>query len=159
MTIIQEKTLAQKVRADFPILHQTVHDKPLIYLDSAATSQKPIQVLETLRNYYEKDNANVHRGAHTLSVRATEAYEGARDKVARFINAASRQEIVYTRNATEAINLVAYSWALNTLKAGDEIILSVMEHHSNLIPWQIVCQKTGAVIKYVQLTSDESFDL
>lgn len=95
MTIIQEKTLAQKVRADFPILHQTVHDKPLIYLDSAATSQKPIQVLETLRNYYEKDNANVHRGAHTLSVRATEAYEGARDKVARFINAASRQEIVY----------------------------------------------------------------
>jgi len=159
MTIIQEKTLAQKVRADFPILHQTVHDKPLIYLDSAATSQKPIQVLETLRNYYEKDNANVHRGAHTLSVRATEAYEGARDKVARFINAASRQEIVYTRNATEAINLVAYSWALNTLKAGDEIILSVMEHHSNLIPWQIVCQKTGAVIKYVQLTSEESFDL
>ncbi|MCA2554115.1 MAG: SufS family cysteine desulfurase [Microcystis sp. M04BS1] len=159
MTIIQEKTLAQKVRADFPILHQTVHDKPLIYLDSAATSQKPIQVLETLRNYYEKDNANVHRGAHTLSVRATEAYEGARDKVARFINAASRQEIVYTRNATEAINLVAYSWALNTLKAGDEIILSVMEHHSNLIPWQIVSQKTGAVIKYVQLTSEESFDL
>lgn len=155
MTIIQEKTLAQKVRADFPILHQTVHDKPLIYLDSAATSQKPIQVLETLRNYYEKDNANVHRGAHTLSVRATEAYEGARDKVARFINAASRQEIVYTRNATEAINLVAYSWALNTLKAGDEIILSVMEHHSNLIPWQIVCQKTGAVIKYVPLTSEK----
>jgi cysteine desulfurase/selenocysteine lyase len=159
MTIIQEKTLAQKVRADFPILHQTVHDKPLIYLDSAATSQKPIQVLETLRNYYEKDNANVHRGAHTLSVRATEAYEGARDKVAEFINAASRQEIVYTRNATEAINLVAYSWALNTLKAGDEIILSVMEHHSNLIPWRIIAEKTGAVIKYVQLTSEESFDL
>jgi cysteine desulfurase / selenocysteine lyase len=159
MTIIQEKTLAQKVRADFPILHQTVHDKPLIYLDSAATSQKPIQVLETLRNYYEKDNANVHRGAHTLSVRATEAYEGARDKVAKFINAASRQEIVYTRNATEAINLVAYSWALNTLKAGDEIILSVMEHHSNLIPWRIIAEKTGAVIKYVQLTSEESFDL
>jgi cysteine desulfurase/selenocysteine lyase len=159
MTIIQETTLAQKVRADFPILHQTVHDKPLIYLDSAATSQKPIQVLETLRNYYEKDNANVHRGAHTLSVRATEAYEGARDKVAKFINAASRQEIVYTRNATEAINLVAYSWALNTLKAGDEIILSVMEHHSNLIPWRIIAEKTGAVIKYVQLTSEESFDL
>jgi cysteine desulfurase / selenocysteine lyase len=159
MTIIQEKTLAQKVRADFPILHQTVHDKPLIYFDSAATSQKPIQVLETLRNYYEKDNANVHRGAHTLSVRATEAYEGARDKIAKFINAASRQEIVYTRNATEAINLVAYSWALNTLKTGDEIILSVMEHHSNLIPWRIVAQKTGAVIKYVELSDTEGFNL
>jgi cysteine desulfurase/selenocysteine lyase len=159
MTIIQEKTLAQKVRSDFPILHQTVHGKPLIYLDSAATSQKPVAVLDSLRHYYEHDNANVHRGAHTLSVRATEAYEGTRDKVARLINAASRQEIVYTRNATEAINLVAYSWGLNTLKAGDEILLSVMEHHSNLIPWRIIAEKTGAVIKYVGLTPEEEFDL
>jgi cysteine desulfurase / selenocysteine lyase len=159
MTIIQEKTLGQKVRSDFPILHQTVHEKPLIYFDSAATSQKPRVVLDTLRHYYEHDNANVHRGAHTLSVRATEGYEGARDKVARFINATSREEIVYTRNATEAINIVAYSWGLNTLKAGDEIILSVMEHHSNLIPWRMIAEKTGAVIRYVELTDEEGFDL
>jgi cysteine desulfurase / selenocysteine lyase len=144
MTIIQEKTLGQKVRSDFPILHQTVHEKPLIYFDSAATSQKPMVVLDALRHYYEHDNANVHRGAHTLSVRATEGYEGARDKVARFINATSREEIVYTRNATEAINIVAYSWGLNTLKAGDEIIIA---------------EKTGAVIRYVELTDEEGFDL
>ncbi|MCU0537240.1 MAG: SufS family cysteine desulfurase, partial [Hydrococcus sp. Prado102] len=159
MTFTQEKTLAAKVRSDFPILHQEVDEKPLIYFDSAATSQKPLAVLNTLRNYYERDNANVHRGAHSLSVRATEAYEGARDKVAKFINAASRQEIVFTRNATEAINIVAYSWGLNHLKAGDEIILSVMEHHSNIVPWQIIAQKTGAVIKYVGLTEREELDL
>jgi cysteine desulfurase/selenocysteine lyase len=159
MTLIQEKILADKVRSDFPILHQEVNGKPLIYLDSAATSQKPLAVLNTLRNYYERDNANVHRGAHSLSVRATEAYEGARDKVARFVNAASSEEIVFTRNATEAINLVAYSWGLNHLKAGDEIILSVMEHHSNLVPWQIIAQKTGAAIKYVGLTDKEELDL
>jgi cysteine desulfurase/selenocysteine lyase len=159
MTILQEKTLADKVRSDFPILNQTVNDKPLIYLDNAATSQKPLAVLEALRQYYEYDNANVHRGAHTLSVRATEGYEGSRDKVARLINAASRQEIIYTRNATEAINLVAYSWGLTNLKAGDEIILTVMEHHSNLVPWRIIAEKTGAVIKYVELTPEETFDL
>jgi cysteine desulfurase/selenocysteine lyase len=159
MTLIQEKPLAYKVRADFPILHQEVHGKPLIYLDNAATSQKPLAVLEALRHYYEKDNANVHRGAHTLSIRATEAYEGARDKVAKFINAQAREEIVYTRNASEAINLVAYSWGLNNLKPGDEIITTVMEHHSNLVPWQIIAQKTGAIIKYVGLTATEEFDL
>jgi cysteine desulfurase/selenocysteine lyase len=159
MTITQEKTLAAKVRADFPILDQEVNGKPLIYLDNAATSQKPLAVLNSLRHYYQYDNANVHRGAHTLSIRATEAYEGARDKVAQFINAASREEIVYTRNATEAINLVAYSWGLNHLKAEDEIILSVIEHHSNLVPWQIIAQKTGAVIKYVGLTETEEFDM
>ena len=108
MTIIQEKTIAAKVHSDFPILHQQIHGKPLVYLDNAATSQKPIAVLDALRHYYETDNANVHRGVHTLSSRATDDYEGARDKVAAFVNAASRQEIVYTRNATEAINLVAY---------------------------------------------------
>jgi cysteine desulfurase/selenocysteine lyase len=159
MTAIQEKTIAAKVRADFPILHQEINGKPLIYLDNAATSQKPFVVLDALRHYYEWDNANVHRGAHSLSIRATEGYEGARDKVARFVNAASRQEIIFTRNATEAINLVAYSWGMSRLQPGDEIITSVMEHHSNLVPWQIVAQKTGAKIKYVTLTEQEEFDL
>uniref|UniRef100_UPI0037C90C44 SufS family cysteine desulfurase n=1 Tax=Phormidesmis priestleyi TaxID=268141 RepID=UPI0037C90C44 len=154
---MQEKTIAAKVRSDFPILHQQIHGKPLVYLDNAATSQKPIAVLDALRHYYEHDNANVHRGVHTLSSRATDGYEGARDKVAAFVNAASRQEIVYTRNASEAINLVAYSWG-STLKSGDEIILSVMEHHSNLIPWQMLAQRTGAVLKFVGLTDTEEFD-
>ncbi len=158
-TITQEKTLAAKVRADFPILHQKIHGKPLVYLDNAATSQKPRQVLEALQHYYEFDNANVHRGVHTLSSRATDGYEGAREKVAKFVNASSHQEIVYTRNASEAINLVAYSWGMNTLQRGDEIILTVMEHHSNLVPWQIIAQRTGAVLKFVELTADEAFDL
>ncbi len=159
MTLIQEKTLGDKVRKDFPILDQEIHGKSLIYLDSAASSQKPQQVLDTLANYYQKDNANVHRGAHTLSNRATDAYEAARDKVAKFINAHYREEIVYTRNASEAINLVAYTWGLNNLNKGDEIILSVMEHHSNIVPWQIIAQKTGAVIKWIQLNEQEALDL
>lgn len=159
MTLIQEKPIATKVRADFPILHQQIHGKPLVYLDNAATSQKPIAVLDALRHYYDHDNANVHRGVHTLSSRATDAYEGARDKVAAFVNAASRQEIVYTRNASEAINLVAYAWGNANVKQGDEIILSVMEHHSNLIPWQLLAQRTGAVLKFVELTETEEFDL
>jgi cysteine desulfurase / selenocysteine lyase len=159
MTITQERTLASKVRADFPILHQKIHNKPLVYLDNAATSQKPIAVINALKDYYEQYNSNVHRGAHTLSDKATTAYENAREKVAKFINAASHQEIVYTRNASEGINLVAYSWGLNNLKAGDEIILTVMEHHSNLVPWQIISQKTGAVLKFVELTETQEFDL
>jgi cysteine desulfurase/selenocysteine lyase len=159
MTLIKEQTIADRVRQDFPILHQQIEGKPLIYFDNAASSQKPQSVLDTLLNYYQQDNANVHRGAHTLSGRATDAYEGARNKVAQFINAASREEIIYTRNATEAINLVAYSWGLANLKPGDEIILSVMEHHSNIVPWQLIAQKTGAVIKYVGLTPNEEFDL
>ncbi|MBD2364611.1 cysteine desulfurase [Anabaena minutissima FACHB-250] len=159
MTYTSTKTLADKVRADFPLLHQEINDKPLVYLDNAATSQKPLFVLNALRDYYEQYNANVHRGAHTLSAKATDAYEGARDKIAKFINAASRQEIVYTRNASEAINLVAYSWGMNNLKAGDEIVLSVMEHHSNIVPWQFVAQKTGAVLKFVELTPEETLDL
>ena len=159
MTFTQEKTIAAKVRPDFPILNQKIHGKPLIYLDNAATSQKPQVVLDTLHNYYTSYNANVHRGAHQLSAKATDAYEGARDKLAKFINAANREEIVYTRNASEAINLVAYSWGLTNLQAGDEISLSVMEHHSNLVPWQIIAKKTGAVIKYVGLTTTEEFDL
>jgi cysteine desulfurase/selenocysteine lyase len=159
MTFTQERTLADKVRLDFPILHQEVNGKPLVYFDNAATSQKPLFVLDTLRDYYEQYNANVHRGVHTLSAKATDAYEGARDKVAAFVNAASRQEIVFTRNATEAINLVAYSWGMNNLQPGDEIILSVMEHHSNIVPWQFVAAKTGAVLKFVELTPEETLDL
>lgn len=159
MTYTQIKPLADAVRDDFPILQQTINGKPLVYLDNAATSQKPQQVLKAWRNYYEQDNANVHRGAHTLSTRATEAFEAARTKVARFVGAASAREIVFTRNATEAINLVAYSWGLNNLQAGDEIMLSVMEHHSNLVPWQMIAEKTGAVLKFVPLTPAETFDL
>ncbi|BAY44049.1 SufS subfamily cysteine desulfurase [Scytonema sp. HK-05] len=159
MTFTQEKTLADIVRADFPILHQEVNGKPLIYFDNAATSQKPLLVLNTLRDYYEQYNSNVHRGVHILSAKATDAYEASRDKVAAFVNAASRQEIVFTRNASEAINLVAYSWGMNNLQRGDEIILSVMEHHSNLVPWHFVAQKTGAVLKFVELAAEETFDL
>ncbi|MEM9164465.1 MAG: SufS family cysteine desulfurase, partial [Cyanobacteria bacterium P01_F01_bin.4] len=159
MTLTTTKTLADEVRADFPILHQEVNGKPLVYFDNAATSQKPRAVIEAIDRYYQQDNANVHRGIHALSARATEAYEATRDKLARFIKAASRDEIVFTRNASEAINLVAYAWGLNTLKPGDEIILSVMEHHSNLVPWQIVAQRTGAVLKHVQLSDDQRFDL
>ncbi len=159
MTVTQERSLAQQVRADFPILHQQVNGHPLVYFDNAATSQKPTPVLQSLQHYYRQDNANVHRGIHSLSARATDAYEGARDKVAAFVKAASRDEIVFTRNASEAINLVAYSWGMATLQPGDEIILSVMEHHSNLVPWQFVAQRTGAVLRFVGLSPDQSFDL
>jgi cysteine desulfurase / selenocysteine lyase len=160
MVATQTKSiLAHKLRLDFPILFQEVNGKPLVYLDNAATSQKPIAVLDAIQHYYRSDNANVHRGIHTLSARATDAYEGSRDKVAAFVNAASRQEIVFTRNATEAINLVANTWGNATLQSGDEIILSVMEHHSNLVPWQMLAQRTGAVLKFVQLTDTQEFDL
>ncbi|MEO0867888.1 MAG: SufS family cysteine desulfurase [Cyanobacteria bacterium J06642_11] len=159
MTLTMAKALADDVRADFPILDQTVNGKPLVYFDNAATSQKPKAVLAALDKYYHQDNANVHRGVHALSARATEAYEATRDKVAAFINAVSRNEIVFTRNASEAINLVAYAWGLNNLKAGDEVILSVMEHHSNLVPWQLVAQRTGAVLKHVHLGETQEFDL
>lgn len=159
MIATQEKNLAAQVRADFPILHQQINENPLVYLDNAATSQKPLAVLKALQHYYEQDNANVHRGVHTLSGRATNGYEAARDKVAAFVNAASRQEIVFTRNASEAINLVAYTWGVQNLQPGDEIILSVMEHHSNLIPWQLLAQRTGAVLKFVELTETQEFDL
>ncbi|NEO87578.1 MAG: SufS family cysteine desulfurase [Spirulina sp. SIO3F2] len=158
-TQLAAPTLAAQVRADFPLLSRTVHDHPLIYLDNAATSQKPQAVLERIEQYYHQTNANVHRGAHALSAQATADYEAVRDKVAAFVNAQSRNEIVFTRNASEAINLVAYSWGLGNLKPGDEIIVSVMEHHSNLVPWQMVAQRTGAVLKHVTLTETEEFDL
>jgi cysteine desulfurase/selenocysteine lyase len=150
MTLTYEKTLADRVRADFEILDQEVNGKPLIYFDNAASSQKPKSVLDAWKYYYEHDNANVHRGAHTLSARATDAYEGARDKIAKFVNAKSSEEIIYTRNASEAINLVAYSWGWANLKAGDEVILSVMEHHSNIVPWQLIAQRTGAVLRFLE---------
>ncbi|MFO7032346.1 cysteine desulfurase [Limnospira fusiformis CCALA 023] len=158
MTLIKEKTLGEKVRGDFPILHQEVNGHPLVYLDNAATSQKPQVVLDAIQNYYQRYNSNVHRGIHTLSAKATDEYEKARQKVVEFINADSYQEIIYTRNASEAVNLVAYSWGWENLQAGDEIILSVMEHHSNLVPWQMLAKKTGAVIKYVGLTANQEFD-
>jgi cysteine desulfurase/selenocysteine lyase len=157
--ILSPSSLADQVRADFPLLKQTVHDRPLVYLDNAATSQKPKLVLETLQDYYQTYNSNVHRGVHTLSALATDAYEHAREKIAGFVGARSSQEIIYTRNASEAINLVAYSWGLSQLQAGDEIILTVMEHHSNLIPWQMMAAKTGAVLRFVNLTPSQEFDL
>jgi len=148
---------ARRAREDFPILHQDVHGKPLVYLDNAATSQKPRAVLEALDHYYQYDNANIHRGVHTLSERATAAFEGARDKIKAFLNAADRREIVYVRGATEAINLVAQSYARPRLKAGDEILITEMEHHSNIVPWQLVCQQTGATLKVVPI--DEAGEL
>ncbi len=155
-------SLAEKVeqiRQDFPILHQEINGKPLIYLDNAASSQKPLPVIRAWQTYYQTDHANVHRGAHTLSARATDAYELARHKVAQFIHAQCPEEIVYTRNASEAINLVAYSWGLANLRAGDELLLSVMEHHSNIVPWQIIAQKTGAVLRFVPPTPEGKLDM
>ncbi|KAG0553947.1 hypothetical protein KC19_12G051600 [Ceratodon purpureus] len=152
-------SLGEITKGDFPILDQEVHGYKLVYLDNAATSQKPASVLKALRDYYEGYNANVHRGVHALSAKATDEYELARKKVADFINSPSDRDVVFTRNASEAINLVAYTWGLTNLKEGDEIVLSVAEHHSNLVPWQLVSQKTGAVLRFVDLTSEETLDL
>ena len=152
--------LAVITRPDFPLLAQTAClGEPLIYLDHAATSQKPRQVLEALQHYYAHDNANVHRGAHQLSARATEGFEAARGKAAAFIGAASPREIVFTRNASEAINLVARSWGEANLKPGDEILLTVMEHHSNLVPWQLLAARTGCVLRHAGLTETGELDL
>ncbi|PTX95654.1 cysteine desulfurase [Opitutus sp. ER46] len=137
------------VRSDFPTLHQQVNGKPLVYLDNAATAQKPRVVIDALSRFYERDNANVHRGLHALSNRATEAYEGARARVAKFINAADPAEIIFTRGTTESINLVASSWGGANLKPGDVILLTEMEHHSNLVPWQLIAQRTGAKLRFV----------
>jgi len=143
------------LRADFPILDQQVHGKPLIYFDNAATSQKPHSVINALVHYYEHDNANVHRGIHELSNRATSAYEAARARAAKFINARSAEEIVFTRGTTESINLVANAWGAKNLKSGDVILLTEMEHHSNLVPWQLLAQRVGAKLAYVPVTGDE----
>jgi cysteine desulfurase / selenocysteine lyase len=139
------------VRAEFPALAQMVHGKPLAYLDNAATTQKPRQVIEAVSRYYERDNANVHRGVHLLSERATSAYEQARDKVRQFINAAESREIIFVRGATEGVNLVAQTWGRKNLRPGDEVLISAMEHHSNIVPWQMACQATGAVLRVIPM--------
>ncbi|MBO0750737.1 MAG: cysteine desulfurase [Bradyrhizobiaceae bacterium] len=146
-----------RVRADFPILATTVHGKPLVYLDNAASAQKPKAVLERVQHAYTHEYANVHRGLHHLANAATEAYEGAREKVRAFLNASRPEEIVFTRNATEAINLVAYTFARERIKPGDEIVLSVMEHHSNIVPWHFLRERHGAVLRWVPVDDDGNF--
>ena len=148
----------EKYRPDFPVLHQKVHGKPLVYLDNAATTQKPVSVIETISSYYRNDNANVHRGIHELSNRATRAFENARKKVADFIGARSEKQIVFTRGTTESINLVASAWGRKFISRGDEIILSEMEHHSNLIPWQILAHEVGAHLKFIPFKEDGTID-
>jgi len=143
-----------KVRADFPILDQQVNGKPLVYLDNAASSQKPRAVITALAHYYEHDNANVHRGLHELSSRATDAFEGARAKIAKYLGASQAEEIIFTRGTTEAINLVANTWGVRNLRTGDVILLTEMEHHSNLVPWQLLAERTGAKLRFVPVADD-----
>src|SRR5690625_3371409 len=147
------------IREQFPILDQEVNGHPLVYLDSSATSQKPISVIETVENYYKETNSNVHRGVHTLGNRATDQYEGAREKVRSFINAKSTAEIIFTRGTTTSINIVALSYARANLKEGDEIVITPMEHHSNIIPWQQAAKATGATLKYIPLQEDGTISL
>ncbi|HLX56290.1 MAG TPA: cysteine desulfurase [Ktedonobacteraceae bacterium] len=155
MTTVQQKTRsATEIRQDFPILSRQVHGKPLVYLDSAASSQKPTAVIEAMSVYYETTHANVHRGVYELSEEATVRMEKARVKVARFINARHSKQVIFTRNTTESINLVAYSWGSANIAAGDLIILTEMEHHSNLVPWQLLAQRTGARLEFVPITND-----
>ena len=145
------------IREDFPILKRQVHGKPLVYLDNAATSQKPQVVIDTVHRYYAEENANIHRGAYYLSEKATQAYEDARVKVQHFLHAASEREIIFTRSVTEAINLVAHCYGRKTLNAGDEIIISAMEHHSNIVPWQILCEEKGAILRVVPIDDAGEF--
>jgi cysteine desulfurase/selenocysteine lyase len=149
-----------RVRADFPILSESVRNgRPLVYLDNAATSQKPRQVIAAISRFYTSENANIHRGLHYLSERATTAYDAAREKVARFLGAGSPSEIVFTRGTTEAINLVAQSWGRSNLRPGDEVLVTAMEHHANLVPWQLVCEQTGATFRAVPITDRGELDL
>lgn len=149
----------QAIRKDFPILNQTVNDEPLVYLDNAATSQKPLAVIDEITRYYTHDNANVHRSVHTLGERATEEYEMARQKIGRFINAPEPREVIFTKGATDSLNLVTSTYGEANIKAGDEIVISVMEHHSNLVPWQQLALRKQAVLKYIGLTADGQLDL
>lgn len=149
----------EKVRADFPILHQEVNGQPLVYLDNAATTQKPNAVIDAISNYYRNDNSNVHRGAHALADRATVKFEAARTKVAEFINAPDAKQIIWTRGTTESINLVAASWGKANLKAGDRILVSAMEHHSNIVPWQLIAQATGASVEAIPVDSTGTIDM
>ena len=146
------------IRRDFPILHQQVNGKPLVYLDNAASSQRPQAVIDAISSYYQRDHANVHRGVHTLSQRATDAYEGAREVVRQFINAADTKEVIFVRGTTEAINLVAQSYARPRLKPGDEILISALEHHANIVPWQFVCEQTGATLKVIPIDTTGQVD-
>jgi cysteine desulfurase/selenocysteine lyase len=148
-----------RIREDFPILSQEVHGRPLVYLDNAATTQKPRQVIDALVQYYETTNANIHRGIHTLAVRATEQYEAVREKTARHIGASNAQDIVFTRNATESINLVARAWGDANIGEGDEIVLTTMEHHSNIVPWQLLARRRGAVLRFAGVTDDGYLDM
>ena len=149
-----------KIRTDFPILQEEAYPGvPLIYLDSAASSQKPLPVIEVMDHYYRHTNANVHRGIHRLSEEATNAYEGARERIARFINAADSAEVIYVRNATEGFNLVAYSWGRANLQAGDEILITAMEHHANIVPWQILAEQTGVVLRHLPFLPNGTLDL
>jgi cysteine desulfurase / selenocysteine lyase len=160
MAVTAEAKLdARKLRADFPILAQEIHGKPLAYLDSAVSAQKPRQVLEAMREFYETSYGNVHRGVYTLSERATEAYEGSRQKVAAFVGAPATREIVFTRNATEALNLVAYAWGLSNLGPGDLVVVTELEHHSNFVPWQYIAKRTGAGFRMIRLTESGELDL
>jgi cysteine desulfurase/selenocysteine lyase len=143
-----------KIRADFPILKRKIYGKPLVYLDNAATSQKPRQVIEAIKDYYEQHNANTHRGVHKLSEEATEIYEETRKKVANFVNAGDSSQIIFTKNATEGINLVTYSWGRANIKAGDEILITEMEHHSNIVPWQVLAREVGAKLKFIPINQN-----
>jgi cysteine desulfurase/selenocysteine lyase len=155
VTIDRSKLLPESLRADFPILEQKVHgDRPLMFLDNAASTQRPRQVIDVLRRVYERDYANVHRGIHTLSERSTEQYEEAREKVRAFVNAELAEEIIFTSGTTASINLVAHSWGGENVRAGDEIVLTTMEHHSNLVPWQQLAARTGAVLRHIPITDD-----
>ena len=150
---------AHKLRADFPVFEHPIHGKPLAFLDSAVTSQKPRQVLDAMRAFYETSNANVHRGVYTLSERATAEFELARQKVATFVNAPSPREIIFTRQATEALNLVAYAWGLNNLGPGDVVVVTELEHHSNFVPWQYIAKRMGAELRMLRVTDDGELDL
>jgi cysteine desulfurase/selenocysteine lyase len=150
----------KRIRDDFPILSRTVRGgKPLVYLDNAATTQKPQRVIDALVRFYTTENANVHRGVHELSERATAAFEGAREKVRRFLNAAHAKEIVFTRNTTEAINLVAQTWGRQHVEAGDEVVITTMEHHSNIVPWQMLCEQKQACLRVAPITDEGELDL
>jgi len=154
-----DKQTVNEIRKEFPYLDEAKMGRKIVYLDNGATSQKPQCVIDALANYYSYQNANPHRGAHYLGMLATDLYENSRVKVKNFINAKSENEIIFVRNTTEALNLIAYSYGLDKLKAGDEIVISVYEHHSNLVTWQFVAQKTGAVLKYVYLNDKNELDM
>ena len=148
-----------KIRKDFPILNEKVNGKGLVYLDNAATSQKPKEVIDSLVSYYEKYNSNVHRGVHTLSIKATDEFEKSRTKIQKFINAKSSNEIIFTRNASESLNLIAYSWGKDNIGSGDEIYITPFEHHSNIVPWQMLCKEKEAILKYLPLNNNGDIDI